>query len=48
MFRASSLIELPCDGEKHLAGFAHGCTSNERPGAGAWQVVGWSRTAPVW
>ena len=37
LFGARSFVELPRDGEKHLAGFAHGCTSSERPGAGAWQ-----------
>ena len=41
------LIELPHDREKRLAGRAHGCTSSERPGAGAWQKVGWPEAAPV-
>ena len=47
LFGAHSLVELPRDGEKHLAGFAHGCTSSERPGVGAWQGEGWPRAAPV-
>jgi hypothetical protein len=37
---ARSLVELPRDGERQVAGFAHGCTSSERPGAGAWQGEG--------
>src|SRR4029077_11968548 len=47
LFRSCSLIELPSDVEKQLAGFAHGCTSSEKPGAGAWQIGGWSKTAPL-
>ena len=47
LFRARSVLELPRDGETQLAGFAHGCTSSERPGAGAWQGAGWPRAVPV-
>jgi hypothetical protein len=47
LFRSGSLIELPSDVEQQLAGFAHGCTSSERPGAGAWQGEGWPKAAPV-
>jgi hypothetical protein len=40
-------IELPHDCETRLTGRAHGCTSSETPGAGAWQEVGWPGAAPV-
>ena len=38
LFRSGSVIELPSDVDQQLAGFAHGCTSSKRPGAGARQV----------
>jgi hypothetical protein len=45
--RARSLVELTRDVGTHLAGFAHGCTSSKKPGAGAWQDEGWPGAAPV-
>jgi hypothetical protein len=44
---ARSFVELPHDGERNLAGLAHGCTSSERPGVGAWLKEGWPRAAPL-
>jgi len=45
--RAHSVAGLRRDVGTQLAGFAHGCTSSERPGAGAWQDEGGPRAVPV-